>query len=100
MLGLGPDHVPRNMRSGGLFITWAHIITEAEYSLVPAIIVSLSCILFLILVKELQARFHHKLRGLPLPGKSKNCLFLLRQKFNKSDRVLDTVFSSNVPLEF
>lgn len=27
MLGLGPDHVPRNMRSGGLFITWAHIVT-------------------------------------------------------------------------
>lgn len=98
MLGLGPDHVPRNMRSGGLFITWAHIITEAEYSLVPAIIVSLSCILFLILVKELQARFHHKLRGLPLPGESK--ISLLRPKFNQSDCVLDTVFSSNAPLEF
>ena len=65
---MGPDHVPRNMRTGGLFITWAHIVTEAQYSIVPAVIISVSCIVFLIIIKECQIRFQDKLKGLPLPG--------------------------------
>ena len=68
MLGLGPDHVPRNMRFGGLFITWANILTHLKYALLPAVYVSLACIVFLVLTKEIQTRCQKRLKNLPIPG--------------------------------
>jgi len=68
MLGLGPDHVPRNMRAGGLFVTWSNIIVEAEHSLTSSILVSICCIIFLLIVKEIQSRYQKELNNLPIPG--------------------------------
>ena len=62
MLGLGHDHVPRNMRAGGLFVTWAHIITESGHSLLPSVILAACCIIFLTFVKYAQSRLESKLK--------------------------------------
>ena len=68
MLGLGSDHVPRNMRFGGLFITWANIITNIDKSIVSSVYVSIGCIIFLVITKEIQSKCQKRLKNIPIPG--------------------------------